>query len=289
MTTIPIRIRLRNGISPSISVDKSKGPFRFKQSTGYEHEQIVLAVSKDGDSIQSEAELDLSNELVEAMPYAKLTKNLKSELQEELSEVITKLVKANRRTLALISQELKFRESHVLTMGSCEWSADGKTWLPCPFGGIFFTDVTMYTLHSLDEKTSLHIQSLLDRIEEPLLATRHLQEAMKFRGSRFTWLEASAAAELAIKEVLIRLEPILKSIIYEIPSPPINKLYGIILESIVGEKSPYHKQLAKGSEKRNKILHRPVEVSFEDGEVAAYVIVVEKAIDHLLGILRSRK
>lgn len=146
----------------------------------------------------------------------------------------------------------------------------------------------MRTLLKLDSEWCEHIQTLLNLHEEPLIAIEHMHEAQRYRGDRFSWIEASIAAELAIKEALVRLEPLVEVLLLEVPSPPIHKLYGPILKKIAGEKSPHVTALQRGAEKRNRLVHRPEAVHFGPQEVVDYVGTVERAIWHLLGLCRRK-
>lgn len=109
---------------------------------------------------------------------------------------------------------------------------------------------------------------------------------------RYKWIYATTAAELAIKEFLIEytykngcnpIEPLL----LELPSPPLYKLYGLILESYLGERSPCVTRISKGSEKRDRLLHRPErkggkQEAVSENEARLYVRQIEMALFHLL-------
>ena len=119
----------------------------------------------------------------------------------------------------------------------------------------------------------------------PLLAMRHLHRAKHESSPHHQWIDATIAAELAIKEVLSRAKPELEMLLLNVPSPPLSKLYGKILEKYLGEQSPHRKAIIKGSEVRNQLIHRHDNPSI-DGQLAVnYVKDVEKAIFHLLTLL----
>jgi hypothetical protein len=151
---------------------------------------------------------------------------------------------------------------------------------------IIATGARLRPRYSLDAEWKDHIQAIFDLHEEPLIAFEHLHEARRHRGTRFTWIEATIAAELAIKEALARLEPRLTPVLLEVPAPPLYKLYGVILENVAGEKSPYVGQLQKGAEMRNRLVHRPEAIRLDPQEVVDYVAVVDRAIWHLVGLCR---
>lgn len=69
------------------------------------------------------------------------------------------------------------------------------------------------------------------------------------------------------------------------PFPPLSKLYGKIMESYLGEKSPYRKPLIKGAEIRNQLVHRHDKSIVDEQEAINYVKDVEGAIFHLLSLI----
>ena len=73
----------------------------------------------------------------------------------------------------------------------------------------------------------------------------------------------------------------------ELPSPPLRKLYGTILEEIVGERSPYVSDLHKGAEIRNNLVHRPGTM-VDSQDAVNYMGMVRHAIRHLIRLCRDR-
>jgi len=71
----------------------------------------------------------------------------------------------------------------------------------------------------------------------------------------------------------------------EVPSPPLNKLYGTVLQQYGGESSPWKNKIAKGAEVRNKLLHIPHHEAIDPWEANEYVDDVQSAIYHLLALL----
>jgi hypothetical protein len=166
-----------------------------------------------------------------------------------------------------------------------EWSSDGSRWNQLPLHGGSVA-VSVHALGTLNSRLLRGIQTLLDNDERPLLAYEHVYQAETSDGLRFKWIEATTAAELAIKEVLIRITPTIRPLLEELPSPPLPKLYGPILEAYAGERSPYLKVLAEGAERRNKLIHQPEDLRLDDQEVLDYIVNVRSAIRHLLELYR---
>jgi hypothetical protein len=132
-----------------------------------------------------------------------------------------------------------------------------------------------------DPETVSGIQALLDSNFQPLEALRHLHRAERESDPRSKWIEATIAAELAVKEVLMRLHPNLSTLLLELPAPPIDKLYGKVLETYSGKSSEFKTRLAEGAKVRNQLLHRPgTSVEFE--KARDYIAMVRKAIYDLV-------
>jgi len=117
------------------------------------------------------------------------------------------------------------------------------------------------------------------------MALRHLHRARRESIPRYKWIDATIAAELAIKEFLIRVRPELQTLLIELPSPPLHKLYGPVLESFGYEKSPKLKEISKGAQRRNELLHRPSAEDATHEEASQYVDDIEVAIKHLFLML----
>lgn len=135
------------------------------------------------------------------------------------------------------------------------------------------------------ENTICAVQSSLSNGIEPLIAMRHIHRAKLEKMPHHKWVDATIAAELAIKEVLVRACPNIGTLLLEMPSPPLNKLYGAILEEYLGERSPFLAEIRNGVEVRNKLVHKPVHEYIDDQKAIDYVNKIEAAIFHLLSLL----
>jgi hypothetical protein len=205
-----------------------------------------------------------------------------SALQSELSSITSDITSATRKVLALVKYALGCidLDEQLLSFKSVEWSADKTGWKPFPTLVKGVADA--YSTHHLNQQTAHAIQQCIDRGFEPFVALRHLHKARIERIPHYKWIDATIAAELAIKEFLIRLKPEIATLLLEMPSPPLHKLYGSVLESFGVQRSPKVKEIQKGVEIRNKLVHRPgeAEISLEDAN--AYVHDIEDAIYHLI-------
>lgn len=91
---------------------------------------------------------------------------------------------------------------------------------------------------------------------------------------------------MAIKEAIIRIDERLEVLFKEIPSPPLRKLYKHVLKSLTGYKSPFYNDIHKGSEIRNKIVHKPSKIVIENQDAVDYLSMVNIATNHLKHLTR---
>jgi hypothetical protein len=146
-------------------------------------------------------------------------------------------------------------------------------------------EFSMRTSTPLNERTGSAVQASIDAGIEPLVAMRHLHRAILEEEPHHKWIDATIAAELAVKEVLCRAVPEIEALLLEVPSPPLSKLYGSLLKRYLGQESPFRKQLVTGQEKRNQLVHRPSFQKVSISEANEYVAAVEGAVFHLLSLL----
>lgn len=122
---------------------------------------------------------------------------------------------------------------------------------------------------------------------------------------------AAYAAELAIKEFLIEytkkkytkkddngdsplVDSPVESLLLELPSPPLQTLYGEVLKSYTGKGSPKYNEMGALNRERNSLMHKPPRKERENGEqkerefaakAERCVRDAEGAIFHLLHLL----
>jgi len=142
---------------------------------------------------------------------------------------------------------------------------------------------------SLSGVTAQHLQEAVDDGIAPLVGMAYLHRAKSEPDPKYRWVDATVAAELCIKEILISARGEAEVLLNNLPSPPLGKLYGEVLEAYLGEKSPYLNTIARGVEMRNKLVHRPQTVVITASTAQDYVIAVEKAIFHAWELLHRGK
>lgn len=213
------------------------------------------------------------------------SRNIPQEICDEILEVQSNITQSTRKVINLLKYCLNiFKIDDRLTgIGTIYWSLDESKWQKIDFIPTAVAYPIIQT--KLNENSAQHIQECILNGFEPFLALKYLHRALDERDPSNKWIDATTAAELAIKEFLIRKEPALEKLLLEVPSPPLSKLYGSILNEYAGEKSPKLNKLAKGIEIRNKLVHRPEIINIDERKARAYVLDVEIAIYHLLYLL----
>jgi hypothetical protein len=247
---------------------------------------ISVNVIPSEKQIESFQEVEVSNELLRAIE-ADNYRNMSENLDSELSEINSGVQQAAKKVLHLIKycfNQLRMEDSLMSIKGNF-WSKDGTNFNR--LHGRFSVAATTIRTISLNDDSCEWLQEYIDSDYQPFLALRHLHRARNDSNPRYMWIEATIAAELAIKEFLIRQRPELETLLLEVPSPPIYKMYGAILEAYGGKPLPkkISNALSDGAMIRNRLLHRPHDERIDHQKALDYVNAVAEAIEHLLGIL----
>lgn len=290
-----IWLRRVDAIADGIFTTPQDGPFAFHVRDPDFPSGIDVTIDAPGEHIESEAKVPATESLVRALQGAE-------ELPKPIAARILNRMLGLRRhsmwVLRLIERELieGIRVSTLEDVADGDlWSLNGSDWesLPdlWPRGGI-----TSHLLNPLDQEEHGRIRALLDAGEKPLVAMEHLYEAVRVeargegyepgQSTRFQWIETATAAELAIKEVLLRIQPALEPLLLYVPSPPVHTLYGKVLEAVAGEASPHANALREPANRRNQLIHRPGAGEPDVEEARDYTETVYKAITHLLDLER---
>lgn len=135
-----------------------------------------------------------------------------------------------------------------------EWSENFVSWVPVP-------DKRKVGWRGIGLEITLP-DNLLGQIERlansgiPVFsAFKYLYKAYEEANPRFKWINGTIAAEHAFKEFLSLKDPRAESLMLNIPSPPIEKLYKNVLFSYTNQKSCMYRELQKGATRRNELIH----------------------------------
>lgn len=175
----------------------------------------------------------------------------------------------------------------ISATGDCLWSIDGIEWKYYP-PGVFQYYLTVYHSVKINEENLNELQKCIDNNYEPFIAFDFLHKAINERDPKYKWIYATIAAELAIKEYLIRKASNLESVLIDIPSPPLDKLYGKVLETYGKIKLDVKiGDIQNGVKIRNCLVHRPGSIKIDGDMAERYVHIIETAILQLLYDLYS--
>ena len=165
-----------------------------------------------------------------------------------------------------------------------EWSEDLDKWSPIPDKRVT-TWRGANLLQTLPDRFMGNIEQLANSGIPVFLAFNHLYKAYDEGSSRFKWINGTIAAEHAFKEFLSLFDPRTESLMLNIPSPPIEKLYKTVLFAYTGKESSMYKQLQRGAGKRNELVHKPATPAPDMSETNIYLHQVEVAIFELYTLL----
>ncbi|MCK4792333.1 MAG: hypothetical protein KAV87_51865 [Desulfobacteraceae bacterium] len=268
-----------------IQTDAEEFPIRINCPSDNSPE-IVLEIDPKEQSIEALGEFEITDEFWNILSQKASVKKMPGGIEKEASMIRTHLITSVKRVLNAIKYCLKHieLEEELLGIKGTFWSIDKKNWEGFP-GGPLSMVLSSYGLQALNKKSAKLLEDYLVNGPEPFLALSFLHRAKRERNPKYRWIDATIAAELAVKEFLILFKPEIEPVLLEVPSPPLHKLYGSILESYTGQRSPRLKEIAEGARVRNLLVHRPEKIKIDAQESTNYIGHVEAAIGHLLSIL----
>lgn len=280
--TPSIYVKVHYTINGKISFGTSKTKFQFTVPIE-ENNSVEIEILPEENSLFTFQKKSISQKMLDFLQLE--DKRVPSNLKLEFSNITKDAAFAAKRVLTLIKYYLGHIDlsEHLVAHKKSEWSQDKTNWKPLPLLLSIFS--YGYSTYPLGENSAVSIQRFLDENIEPFTAFRYLHKAKSEDIPQYQWIDATIAAELAIKEFFIRLKPDLETLLLEVPSPPTHKLYGSILESFGFEKSPKVAEIQKGVEIRNRLVHRPEVVNISLDKARKYVHDVEIAIYHLMLLL----
>lgn len=252
-----IYLKCDYGVLGRLSRTREESEFTFtvpaKNNT-----QISVIVDTNESSAYSLYETEISDGLWDVIRNHELGgEDILECAWDELSQIERRMSNACRTVLNLVKyclSQTDLKEELISGKGSY-WSRDGVEWRELPKRHNIIADIG--SISPLYQPTAAAIQEYIDDAFQPLLAMRHLHRAQNEGIIRYKWIDATIAAEMAIKEFLIRHKPELKSLLVNLPAPPLQKLYGSVLQDYTGRRSPKLSAMAKGAEIRNKLIHNP--------------------------------
>jgi hypothetical protein len=266
---------------------ESLEPHTFSQTHKSGRTVTVTISYSAGTAVASMAAVDATEgvitELLSLGPFdgAKLSETTRAVIDAPLEEMRATM----SNLLALVKYHLRhfdLDESSLSSKGA-QWRAGSGELHRVPTTLLAVPD--NFSSRPLDDRSRKEVQAALEGGALPLRGMRHLHRAKRESQPHHKWIDATIAAELGVKEAICRAHPEMETMLMEMPSPPLAKMYGPLLKHYLGEPSPFRKELDAGQAKRNALVHRPGADPIDRKEANDYVAVVEGAIFHLLSLL----
>lgn len=205
--------------------------------------------------------------------------------RQDIQAVVEALHSATRTAISMLKYHLNYTwiQEDLFSVRFKEWKFGEAEWRE--LRGEIKIASQIHQEVPLNALTIERLQSQLELAVVPLVGMRHLHRAKNEGLPHHKWIDATTAAELCIKEILIRGCPELERVLLELPAPPLSKLYGSILQGYLGARSPYVSEINKGAEIRNALVHKPSSNRLDLQKAIEYVGVIEAAIWHAMSLL----
>ncbi len=280
-----VQFRTRHVVQGSIDwthdermVKRPRGPYSF------EVDGVTIEVDPIEERVIGLCVAELSQSAVDSLSEWMQTHSLPEAYHPEIARLVARMGGAVRRLV----ENLCFTYPMDRLLGErfvgAWYSLDGKSWESAQLldHGLRLGTVSR---RRIDDESRSVIQAQLDAGVRPLEAFRHLQRAEDEREPRHSWIDTAIAAELGIKEFLARREPKLVPLLLDVPSPPVARLYGRILEEYDGKPFKWADRLQKCANRRNDLVHKHTAELPTAQEAADYVNLVTAALYDLMACL----
>jgi len=268
---------------PPLSIDQTGAPYRFERRTT-DDRSIAIFVGDDGKAVTSATKVEISEATAEQLQSTSAP--VTGAIAEELLALARPARIELQRFAGLLRQELGLH--HEDTWGFAWCRVGGGSALRV--AGKVRVDFQFKVAPSaLTPARAEALQGAVERGETELIAYEFLRGAASTRNAKLAWIQAAAAAELGIKEVLVRLAPTLETLLLEVPAPAVDKLYSKILLHYGKEKSPYVSKLREGAAIRNKLIHSLARRSISGQDCSNYQLMVGNALRHLVDLCRRHE
>lgn len=284
-STMIIYLKSYHSIEGEICYNPSENRFRFSVPLK-DKSPVIVDIIPNEKRVETFSEFEISTEMWNVIHNDLDLKDIPEKIQNDILKIHSNISESVKKVLRPIKYCLKCirLDENLISNTRIYWSRYKSNWKP--LRDIIYCILDDRGLWQLNKKTATDIQKYIHNDFKLFFALRHLHRAINENNPRYKWIDATIAAELAIKEFLIRREPCIETILLEVPAPPLHKLYGSILKKYNdGEKSPKVNELQKGAAIRNNLIHKPDNTKISLKEANEYVHDVETAIYHLLYLL----
>jgi hypothetical protein len=255
---------------------------------------ILIVVTEDLKQIEAKTKFQITDKLHHIIhSHLIIHEPFVEGRQEQINEGIAKAQQSLIQAINKLVDLMAFTIGYIflienLRQGNCYCSLDSEHWEDVNKRQFtVYSTFSWNTIPGLNEREEKTLQIHIDKKIEPFLATHHLFKAIKETDSRHQLMNLALALELGIKEYLVRKksEPEIEVLIKKLPSPPLVKLYGEILECFAGEKTPVTISIIeKLTKDRNNLIHtviRQDKQNLNSHDIKNYRAATEIAIYHL--------
>jgi len=255
---------------------------------------IRIVVSEDLKQIEAKTEFQINDDLHHIIHshlfiHEPIVEGRQEQINKDIAKVQRSLIQAINKLVDLMA----FITGYIfwvdnLRQGNCFCSFDKEHWQDVKKRQQTGTGSAEWkTITSLNEHEEKTLQIHIDKKIEPFLATHHLFKAIKETDSRHQLMNLALALDLGIKEYLVRKksDPEIEVLIKKLPSPPLDRLYGEVLECFAGEKTPVKMSIIKElTDNRNRLIHtviKPDQQNLDSHNIKEYRAATEITLYHL--------
>ena len=254
------------------------------------NQKISVSIDFVNKKIEPKCQYEITDELYNWIINIPSQKKTEEPLPSKIKEINSDFDFSTKRVISIIKYNLNHYEinDNLLLRDLLEWSENDLDYKYVE-GTAFDFGWYRYDI-DIDDKAEKNIQEYLNREYSLFTALKFLHRSIREDNPTFKIIDATIAAEIAIKEFLIEKNKAkldLRLLLLELPSPPLEKLYGRILKFYGDEdtESPKKDIIKMGSEVRNILIHSPNELDISYEIADFYCQTVQYAIFHLLFLL----
>ncbi|EMZ8519126.1 SEC-C domain-containing protein [Listeria monocytogenes] len=265
----------------------------LKDDLIFRKDGVEMKIDVDNDKIFATKRVSVSGLvektlLKEYISFSDFMDNIPGKTVNEIDDLPKSLIKAIEELVAWLDLALLINQNGDLIKNVRDFIYDEENQKWIKFPKDIKANATLKSPRILNKLRKEFIQKELDKGVKPFKAFIFLKHAKHEKNLSIKWINATIAAELAIKEFFLRYDSKLKYIVTEMPAPPLHKMYRGMLESVTdGFVSSKWRELQEGAQKRNSLVHNPSETELNELEVIKYIKDVETAIFELVNLLEQ--
>lgn len=240
---------------------------------------IRLVIANGGATVRTQCAVAVPTSMRSRLAMGEHVSNLVADQIAIWASCLALLETAARQTIDLLTEELGTHGSVVSTASpnSYEWSDDDANWKRLPVQhaplALALTIVTNLNIGNHDA-----LRSSVAAGNKPLTSSTFITLARQSTAPQVKWILAAVAAEIGIKEGLVKLDPALETELTARRTPRVEKLFGPYLERITGAASPLARAIQEGADIRNSLVHSAHATMVDGLRAERFLNTVEEAL-----------